>query len=161
MDTGKLYEALLKYYASSTFWGDPREKLEKDISKLVASGLSRDEALKRLFEEKVGDYKVLEEKKLVSENSLNDAQLVYKGEKYGILYVEMDPFYDNLPKLGKLLESVEELYGEVVAVIPNMGFVTASLILGTSFQGVKGVAVIFKLQREKTTAEQTSQSSRG
>lgn len=159
MDTEKLYEALLKYYVSNTFWGNPREKLEKDISRLMALGLSRNEAVKRLFEEKVGDHRVLENKTLTSEYSLENAKLVYKGEKFGILYVEMDPFYDSLPKLGKLLESMEELYGEVVAVIPNVGFVTASVILGTSFQGVKGVAVIFRLQGEKSAAEKAAPCS--
>lgn len=149
VDTEELYKALLKYYESNVIFGDPRRRLEKDVAKLVASGLSRDEAIKRLFEEKIGDYRVLEEKKPTPEHFLEGAELVYKGEKYGILYVDTDPFYDNLPRLGKLLDSVEKLYGEVVSVIPNVGFVTASVILGTSFQGVKGVAVIFRVRGER------------
>ncbi len=58
----------------------------------MASGLNRDEAVKRLFEEKIEDHRALEEKKLVPGHSLKNAELVYEGEKYGILYAYMDPF---------------------------------------------------------------------
>lgn len=45
---------------------------------------------------------------------------------------------------GKFLEEIKERGEEVAAIIPNMGFVSASIFLGTSFQGVKGFAVITK-----------------
>jgi len=43
---------------------------------------------------------------------------------------------------GRFLEALEERGEKVSAIIPNMGFVMTSLVLGTSFQGVKGFAVI-------------------
>lgn len=145
----ELYNALLKYYRSSVFWGDPRVKLEGDIAKLVERGLTREEAIKKLFEERIGDYRALAERR-AAPPVLESVKLVYRGERVGIVYVETDPFYDSLPKLGKVLDEVEERFGEVVAVIPNIGFVTASVFLGASFQGVKGVAVVFRLRRSET-----------
>ena len=71
-----------------------------------------------------------------------EARIVYSGSRFTIVYLPLDPFYDRLPLLGELLDAVEDKVGEVVDVVPNVGVVTASLLLGTSFQGVKGVAVI-------------------
>jgi hypothetical protein len=145
----ELYNALLRYYRGSTIWGDPRAKLESDIAKLVEKGFTREEAIKKLFEEKIGDYRVIAERRAAAPPALEGAKLVYKGERVGIVYVETDPFYDSLPRLGRVLDEVEERFGEVIAVVPNVGFVTASVFLGTSFQGVKGVAVVFRLRRSE------------
>ncbi|MEM0226679.1 MAG: hypothetical protein QXF46_07355, partial [Thermofilaceae archaeon] len=71
-------------------------------------------------------------------------KVVYEGETYGIVYVETDPFYDRLPHLGQALDYVQKHLGDVVAILPNVGFVSASIFLGTSFQGVKGVAIIYR-----------------
>jgi len=150
VDVQKLYDALLRYYRTATFWGDPRVRLESDIAKLVEKGLSREEAIKKLFEERIGDYRALTERGTAMPPALEGARLVFKGQKVSIVYVETDPFYDSLPRLGKVLDEVEERFGEVVAVIPNIGFVTASVFLGTSFQGVKGVAVVFRFRRSET-----------
>jgi len=153
----ELYNALLKYYRSASIWGDPKAKLENDIAKLVEKGLSREEAIKKLFEERIGDYRALAERRTTMPPALEGARLVFKGQRVGIVYVETDPFYDSLPRLGKVLDEVEERFGEVVAVIPNIGFVTASVFLGTSFQGVKGVAVIFRFRRSE--AEQQGEQA--
>ena len=144
MDVERLYEALLRYYRSSSWlpWSDPRAKLEEDIRRLTEQGVSREEAIRRLFEEKIGDYRVLE---AIQPPTLPaGARRAYEGEAFGILYVELDPFEERLPQLGALLDYVERNLGEVVAVVPNVGFVSASILLGTSFQGVKGAAVIYR-----------------
>ncbi|MGB9717528.1 MAG: hypothetical protein ACPL4E_03685 [Thermoproteota archaeon] len=49
---------------------------------------------------------------------------------------------------GELLEKVRDREDEVSAMIPNMGFVPVSIVLGTSFQGVKGFAVITRMVGE-------------
>lgn len=146
MEVEKLYEALLRYYRSATLWGDPRGKLEGDIAKLMKGGLSREDAIKRLFEEKIGDYKLVEALSEGRLPPLEGVKVVYTGERFGIAYVETDPFYDNLPKLGRALDEIEKKYGEVVAVVFNVGLVSTSVFLGTGFQGVKGVAVIFRVR---------------
>ena len=53
-----------------------------------------------------------------------------------------------MPKFGEFLEEVKRRGEEVSAIIPNMGWVPASIVLGTSFQGVKGVAVITRMAGE-------------
>ncbi|MEM1523364.1 MAG: hypothetical protein QXU69_10060, partial [Thermofilaceae archaeon] len=147
VDVERLYNALLKYYRGQTLWGDPRAKLENDIARLVAQGMSREEAIKKLFEERIGDYRVVEAQ--ASESGIaalqqREVKVVYEGEAYGIVYVETDPFYNRLPNLGQALDYVQKHLGDVVAILPNVGFVSASIFLGTSFQGVKGVAIIYR-----------------
>lgn len=70
------------------------------------------------------------------------AQVKYWGRRFGIVYLELDPFEDKLPNLGALLDEIEERYGEVVALLPNVGLTGTSFLLGTDFQGVKGVAIV-------------------
>lgn len=72
---------------------------------------------------------------------------VYDGEHGGIYYLPINSFKDELPELGKLLDYIHENEGEVVAVIPNIGLTSASILLGPSFQGVKGFAVVYKKSR--------------
>ena len=156
VDVQKLYDALLRYYRVATFWGDPRAKLESDIAKLVERELTREEAIKRLFAEKIGDYRVLaERRKSAPLEILEGARLVYAGRRFGVVYVELDPFFENLPRLGRVLDEVEERYGEVVAAIPNVGAVATTLFTGIS--GVKGVAIVFKLRRSE--AEQKGEQA--
>jgi len=69
---------------------------------------------------------------------------VYDGDSWGIFYLPIDDFEADLPKLGKALDHIQKNHGEVTAVIPNIGLTKASLLLGTSFQGVKGFAIIYK-----------------
>jgi len=71
----------------------------------------------------------------------------YDGEFYGIYYLSIDNFTEELPRLGELLDYVEKNLGEVVAIVPNIGLTSTSVILGTSFQGVKGVAIIYRKKR--------------
>ena len=70
--------------------------------------------------------------------------LKYEGQRFKIYYVTIDDFIPDLDYLGRTLESINERGEEVVSVVPNMGFVKSSVLLGTSFQGVKGFAVVTK-----------------
>jgi hypothetical protein len=69
---------------------------------------------------------------------------VYDGDQWGIFYLPIDDFEAELPELGKALDHIQQNHGEATAVIPNIGLTKASLLLGTSFQGVKGFAIIYK-----------------
>ena len=66
----------------------------------------------------------------------------YHGKKFRIYYMSVDDFIPDLERLGGYLESINDRGEEVVSVIPNTGFVKSSILLGTSFQGVKGFAVV-------------------
>jgi len=72
---------------------------------------------------------------------------VYCGDLWGIFYLPIDDFEADLPELGKALDHIQQNHGEVTAVIPNIGLTKASLLLGTSFQGVKGFAIVFKKRK--------------
>jgi len=67
--------------------------------------------------------------------------VVFDGAKWRIYYVSIDSFVDDLPELSRVLEEVSS-FGRVVTVVPNIGLTKTSLVFGTSFQGVKGVAII-------------------
>ena len=72
---------------------------------------------------------------------------VYDGDAWGIFYLPIDDFEAELPELGKALDHIQQNHGEATAVIPNIGLTKASLLLGTSFQGVKGFAIIYKKRK--------------
>ena len=77
------------------------------------------------------------------------ARIVYDGETVGIAYYELDPFDEKIAELGALLDKIERRYGRVIAVVPNIGLTSTSILFGTSFQGVKGAAIIFRKEKEK------------
>ena len=66
---------------------------------------------------------------------------VFGGSRITIYYVGIDDFVGDLEDLGRFLEEVSSK-GRIVSIIPNIGLTKTSLLLGTSFQGVKGFAVI-------------------
>ncbi len=68
-------------------------------------------------------------------------RVVYDGVKWRIYYVSIDSFVEDLPELGKVLEEVSS-YGRITTIIPNIGLTKTSIVFGTSFQGVKGVAIV-------------------
>lgn len=72
------------------------------------------------------------------------ARIVYCGENICIAYFELDPFDERIVELGILLDEIERGYGKVLTLIPNIGLTSTSIFLGTSFQGVKGVAIVFR-----------------
>ncbi len=66
---------------------------------------------------------------------------LYVGSRIIIYYIGIDSFVDDLREIGEILDN---LAGEgcILSIIPNIGLTKTSLLLGTSFQGVKGLAVI-------------------
>ncbi len=79
----------------------------------------------------------------------SNVSVKHEGKRWKIYYYSIDSFEYDLTKFGDFLESVEERGEEVSSIIPNMGFVKTSIVLGTSFQGVKGFAVIAKIRGER------------
>jgi len=73
----------------------------------------------------------------------------YDGKLWGICYLSIDDFENELSKLGEILDYIEENYGKIVAIIPNIGLTSTSIILGTSFQGVKGFAIVYSKYASK------------
>ncbi|MEM3647783.1 MAG: hypothetical protein QW506_01300 [Thermoproteota archaeon] len=77
-----------------------------------------------------------------------DIFVKHSGKHWRIYYYPIGSFEDDLPMFGKFLEEVKERGEEVSAIIPNTGIVPTSIVLGTSFQGVKGFAVITRMTEE-------------
>ncbi len=72
---------------------------------------------------------------------MGESHVKHDGENFSIYYFAISSFEDDLPSFGRFLEEMQEKE-EVVAIVPNVGLVDVSWLLGTSFQGVKGFAVI-------------------
>jgi len=71
-----------------------------------------------------------------------DVNVKYDGYKYRIYYFSIDDLEEELAQVGKFLDSLCEK-GEVICeIIPNIGLVRNSIILGPGFQGVKGFVII-------------------
>gem|GEM_PF-3025391 len=68
----------------------------------------------------------------------------YEGKRWRIYYYHIGDFEEDLQKFGAFLEKIEDGGEKVLAIVPNTGIVKTSLVLGTSFQGVKGFAVVSK-----------------
>lgn len=68
---------------------------------------------------------------------------VYDGVKWIIYYVGIDDFINDLQGIGEFLDKVSS-EGKVVAIVPNVGLTKTSIFLGTSFQGIKGLAIIIE-----------------
>lgn len=77
-----------------------------------------------------------------------DIFVKHSGKHWKIYYYPIGSFEDDLPMFGKFLEEVRDRGEEVSAIIPNIGWVPASIVLGSSFQGVKGFAVITRMTEE-------------
>ncbi len=75
----------------------------------------------------------------------------YSGNTWKIYYYPIDDFERDLLELGRFLEFIEEKGEEVCTVVPNTGFVKTSLVLGTSFQGVKGFAVVVRKGKDENS----------
>jgi len=132
----ELLDAYIKLYGRRG-----RKKLEEDIRKIMEDrSLSKDKALGVLYQEVRGILRGL-----VLVNS-ERVKVKYEGKHYGVLYWPIEDFETDLRELGAVLDYVEERMGKVIAIIPNIGLTKTSLILGTSFQGVKGFAIIYERQ---------------
>jgi len=74
----------------------------------------------------------------------------HDGKRWKVYYYSVDFFREDLPVFGKFLELLEERGEEVSAIIPNTGWVKTSILLGSSFQGVKGFAVIARNPKSRS-----------
>ncbi|MGB9760653.1 MAG: hypothetical protein ACPLW8_06110 [Candidatus Bathyarchaeales archaeon] len=138
-EDSKEYDELVKLYVK--IWGD-RGKLilEKKIDEAMKQGLSRREVIDKLFKREVRE----ETATTIEEVEGIKIEIKYNGRKWGIAYLGIDNFEKELQKLGKVLDYIEEKYGDPVSIVPNIGLTPTSIVLGTSFQGVKGFSLIFK-----------------
>jgi len=71
-------------------------------------------------------------------------RMVHDGKHWRTYYYPIESFEEDLLIFSRFLEALEENDEKVSVIIPNMGLVPTSIVLGTSFQGVKGFAVIIK-----------------
>ncbi|MEM3711916.1 MAG: hypothetical protein QXR97_00015 [Thermoproteota archaeon] len=126
----KLYELYARIYGNKNI-------VDREISKLIKEGLSREEAINKLYERDIGE----------KEPTTKPRNNRYDGKFWGIYYLPINSFEEEMPKLGETLDYIEENHGEVVAVIPNIGITPTSLILGTSFQGVKGFSIVYRKRK--------------
>ena len=69
----------------------------------------------------------------------------FEGKKWVIYYVSINNFVDDLAKLGEVLDELSR-DRRIVSIIPNIGLTKTSTLFGTSFQGVKGLAIIVEKQ---------------
>ena len=69
----------------------------------------------------------------------------FEGKKWVIYYVSINNFADDLAKLGEVLDELSR-DGRIVSIIPNIGLTKTSILFGTSFQCVKGLAIIVEKQ---------------
>jgi len=137
-----LYEKLLKEYIRE--YGEyAKERLDNEIKQIMHElWIEREEAIEELYRRRKREVK---KENVISFEDI-EAYIKHKGV-YGIVYLPIDNFEKELYKLGKLLDFIEKNLGEIICVLPNIGITTTSLILGTSFQGVKGFAIVYKKRR--------------
>jgi hypothetical protein len=68
--------------------------------------------------------------------------LKHDGTNVKVYYYKISDFIPDLDEFGKFLDGLESSGEKILSVAPNIGFVDTSWLLGTSFQGVKGFAVV-------------------
>jgi hypothetical protein len=68
----------------------------------------------------------------------------FEGKSWKIYYFSIDDFETEMGYFLKFLDDIDYVKEEVVSVITNVGFVKTAIIMGTSFTGVKGYAVIVR-----------------
>ncbi len=73
---------------------------------------------------------------------MDKPQLKHDGQSLRICYYPIESFEEDLPSFGDYLESLEAVGEEVISAVTNTGLVGSSFLLGSSFQGVKGFAVV-------------------
>ncbi len=71
-----------------------------------------------------------------------EKQIKYDGAHLRVHYFKVESFEEDLPSFGAELESLETSGEEIVSIATNTGLVGSSFLLGSSFQGVKGFAVV-------------------
>jgi len=93
---------------------------------------------------------MLEEKysKIVNISEIIKVTII--GETYGVIYLPINDFIKDLNVLVNALDYVEKSFGEVTAIIPNIGLTSTGIFLGPAFplfRGVKGFAIIFRRRK--------------
>ena len=73
---------------------------------------------------------------------LSSSELKHEGEAFKIYYYQVDSFEDDLSTFGEFIESLEKKWEGIVSIFTNTGLVGSSFLLGSSFQGVKGLSVV-------------------
>lgn len=68
----------------------------------------------------------------------------YEGQHWRVYYYRIDSFKNDLSMFVKFLKPIEKRGETISAIIPNTSFVGASVFPETSFQGVKGFAMIIR-----------------
>jgi len=76
---------------------------------------------------------------------LSRSEMKHDALGWRVYYLPIDEFEQDLVLLGRLLAVLTDRGEQVVSVVPNMGLVPASVILGTEFQGVKGFGIVTRL----------------
>ena len=72
----------------------------------------------------------------------------HDGDSWKVYYFPIPQFEGDLPKFGRFLETIKEKGEEATIIVPNVGWVMTSLIMGSGFQGIKGFAIIIKKHAE-------------
>ncbi len=73
-----------------------------------------------------------------------EMQIKHDGARLRVYYFKVESFEEDLPSFGAELEALILSGEEVVSITTNTGLVGSSFLLGSSFQGVKGFAVVTK-----------------
>jgi hypothetical protein len=66
----------------------------------------------------------------------------YESKSWKIYYFQINDFETELKDFLIFLESIDKSREEVVSITTNVGWVKTSLLMGSSFTGVKGYAVM-------------------
>jgi len=78
---------------------------------------------------------------------MSEPKMKHDGPSLRIYYYPIESFEEDLPAFGEYLDSLEDAGEEMVSVVTNTGLVGSSFLLGSSFQGVKGFAVVTRKRR--------------
>ncbi len=71
-----------------------------------------------------------------------EKQLKHDGPHIRVYYLPVDSFEEDLAAFGDHLGALTAAGEEIISVVANTGWVSSSFLLGSSFQGVKGFAVV-------------------
>lgn len=140
---GRKEEAKIAYERLKKELDDEATKIEienvrKHLKSTIGWQASWEDAVLYLAEKRE------EEKKMEETTRSKLPYIKHKGKHLRVYYYPIENFEPDLPKLGSFLEELEDRSERILATVPNIGFVPASIVLGTSFQGVEGFAIVSK-----------------
>ena len=139
------YNELLKLYMSKYGRTVGRSLLEDNIRNLMKQlSVDRERTVEELYRrevEKPTSAKPVKERVIMIEGI--EAYIKYDGKDFGIIYLKTPFFTDDLPRLGRVLDYVNESLGEVICIVPNLGFTPTA----TSAGAVKGCVIIYRKKK--------------